>query len=149
MPGTPTASPLSSDFSGSGLPRSSRNMSRVGVAAGLFAVVDRDRAAARRVMHQHEAAAAEIAGAGQRDREREADRDRGIDGIAALLEDLEADPGRGRLLARDHAVLGEYRMDDRAPAVAGRRRLSKRGRPCQDEPDQAMEPSSVHALPPP
>ena len=68
----------------------------------------------RGVVHEHEAAAAEIAGAGQSDREREADRDRGIDGIAATLEDLDADPGRHRILARDHAVLGEYRMDDGA-----------------------------------
>ena len=42
-----------------------------------------------------------------RHRHRKTDRDRGIDGIAAVLEDLEADPGRGRFLARDHAVLGE------------------------------------------
>ena len=61
-------------------------------------------------MHQHEPAAAEIAGLRQRHREREADRDRRIDGVAAALQNVEADVRRKRLLARDNAMLGIDRM---------------------------------------
>ena len=38
----------------------------------------------------HQAAAAEVAGRGVDDRQREPHRDRGVDGVAALLQDVDA-----------------------------------------------------------
>jgi hypothetical protein len=113
-------------------------------AAGLLAVVDRNRIAGRGRVHQHEAAAAEIAGARQRHREREGDGDCGIDRIAAVLENLDADPGRVRLLACDHPVLRGHRVDDRALAVAGGAGLGKRRDEGPYEDGQALEHSSMH-----
>ena len=60
-------------------------------------------------MDHHEAAATDIAGARISDRERKADRDRGIDGVAALVEDLDADAGGALLLRHHHAVISEDR----------------------------------------
>ena len=51
---------------------------------------------------------------------READRDRGIDRIAALLQNVDADPRRARLLRHHHAVW----RDDR---IALRNRAARRG----------------------
>ena len=70
-------------------------------------------------MDHHEAAAAEIAGARIGDRERKADRDRGIDRVAAAVEDLDADAGGAFLLRHHHAVAGE---DRRRRANGGRAR---------------------------
>ena len=55
-------------------------------------------------MDDHVAAAADIAGARIGHRQREAGRDRGIDGVAALLQELDADAGGARLLRHHHAV---------------------------------------------
>ena len=52
-------------------------------------------------MNHHEAAAADVAGARISDGERETDGDRGVDGIAAAIENLDAD-ARGDALLRDH-----------------------------------------------
>ncbi len=60
-------------------------------------------------LQRHEAAAAEIAGRRIDDGERIADRDRGVDGVAAALEDVDADLGREVLGRHDHAVLGGHR----------------------------------------
>ena len=46
-----------------------------------------------------------IAGVRMRHRERKADRDGGIDRVAALLQDLDADAGGALLLRHHHAVL--------------------------------------------
>ena len=59
-----------------------------------FAIVEGDSSLRRGEMDHHETAAADVPGLGQRHRKREPDRDRGIDGIAAALQDVEADLGR-------------------------------------------------------
>ena len=58
--------------------------------------------------------------------EREAYRDRGIDGVAALVEDLDADAGGALLLRHHHAVIGKdrRRRGDRG-SLRYRRDLSK------------------------
>jgi hypothetical protein len=63
-------------------------------------------------MDHHEAAAADIAGARISHGKSKTDRDRGIDGIAALLQDVSADARSESLLRHDHAVLrdGTLRM---------------------------------------
>jgi hypothetical protein len=53
----------------------------------------------------HEAAAADIAGARIGHGHREPDRDRGIDRVAAAMQNLDADARRARLLRHHHAVL--------------------------------------------
>ena len=59
---------------------------------------------------QHEAAAADVAREGMRHRQRESHRDRGIDGVAAGLQNLQ--PGFGGVaFARDHhAVPRAHRL---------------------------------------
>ncbi len=57
-------------------------------------------------MNDHKAAAADIAGARIGHGQREADRDRGVDRIAALLQNAGADPRGHRLLRHHHAVCG-------------------------------------------
>ena len=96
-------------------------LERIGLAVGVeehvlgrrrrrgLAIVDRDRLVEIGAMNQHEAAAAEVAGARKRDGEREADRDRRIDGVAAALQDVQPDARGRRLLADDHAMLGDDR----------------------------------------
>ena len=59
-----------------------------------LAIIDGDVLARLREVQHHEAAAAEIAGARIGHRERKADRDGGIDRIAALGQDFDADPAR-------------------------------------------------------
>ena len=54
--------------------------------------------------NQHEAAAAEIAGLRMRDSERETDGNRGIDRVAAGLQDIGANLSGDFLLRGDHAV---------------------------------------------
>ena len=102
---------------GIGLARLVQEHVAKGVAARLLAIVDRDRLAALGVMDDHEAAAAEVAGARQGHGERERDGRRRVHGVAAVLQHLEADPGRGRLLGRDHAALAVDRVDQIAIAV--------------------------------
>ena len=84
-----------------------------------LSIVDRDRLTALGDVHEHEAAAAEIAGAGQGDRESEPDGDRRVHRVAALAQDLHADAGRARFLARDHPVLRVHRMEDVARGEDG------------------------------
>ena len=137
VPGTPTASPLSRDFVGSGLPLASRNMvARRRRRRGL-AIVDGDVAVAFGEMDHHEAAAAEIAGARIGDREREADRHRRVDRVAAAVEDLDADAGGALSCATTMplwariAVAGGMtgvRVDRRDLGVSQRRRRAARGR---------------------
>ncbi len=55
----------------------------------------------------HEAAAAEVARGGVDHRQRIADRDRSIDGVAAALQDVDADLRREVLGGDHHAVLGD------------------------------------------
>ena len=74
-------------------------------------------------MDHHEAAAADIAGARIGDRERETDRHRGIDGVAAAIENLNADAGGALLLRHHHAVVREDRL---------RRRDRRRARDRRD-----------------
>ena len=61
-------------------------------------------------MDQHESAAADIAGARISHRHRKSDRDRRIHGIAALLQNIDADTRRERLLRHHHAVSGSDRL---------------------------------------
>ena len=110
MPGTPVASPLHCESFESALPLGIQEHVARRLPRRLLAVVDGDRLAGLRDVDEHEAAAAEIAGLRQRHREREADRDRRIDGVAAALQDIDADIGRERLLARHHPVRGVDRM---------------------------------------
>jgi hypothetical protein len=75
-------------------------------------------------MHQHEAATADIAGLRMCHGEREADRHRGVDRIAARLQDLHADM-RGKLLLRHHHAVARHH-GKRARHVGDDRR--RRGR---------------------
>ena len=68
-----------------------------------LAIVDGGVLAVGAVNH-HEAAAADIAGARIGHSHREADRDRGIDRVAAALQNIDADPRGQRLLRHHHAV---------------------------------------------
>ncbi len=78
-----------------------RDRSRRGLA-----IIDRDIFVARGRMDHHEAAAADVAGARIGDGERKAGGDRGIDRIAALLEDVGADLRGEPFLRHHHAMLG-------------------------------------------
>ena len=60
-------------------------------------------------LHGHEAAAAEVARGGIHHRQRVAHGDRRIDGIAAVLEDIDADLAGQMLRGDDHAVFGRDR----------------------------------------
>ncbi len=79
-------------------------------------------------MDHHEAAAAEIAGFRIGHGQREADRYRGVDRIAAALEDVDADARRAPLLRHHHAVARDLRLRRRD---GGRLRLGE-GR-CAEE----------------
>ena len=69
-------------------------------------------------MDHHEAAAADIAGARIGDGEREADGDRGIDRVAAAVEDLDADARGAAFLRHHHAVAAATML--RAGGMVGR-----------------------------
>ena len=60
--------------------------------------------AAARGRHDHQAAAAEAAHPGLEHGQRQRGRERGIDGIAARLEDLGADFGRSAMLGGHHSA---------------------------------------------
>ncbi len=120
---------------------------RIGIAARVekdpapggggrgLAIVDRGVELALGEVDQHVAAAADIAGARIGDREREAGRDRGIDGVAAALEHLDADARRAPLLRDHHAMRGRNRLDARAARRRGlgqhRRLRRERSEQCQ------------------
>ena len=125
-------------------PRVENMSSRRGRRRG-FAVVDGDGLVAGGHMHQHEAAAAEVSRTRQRHGEREPDRHGGVDRVAALPQDLDADPGRLRFLRGHHAVLGDERAAGapcpteefaRQPAACRAERLA-RERPAPRERGQA------------
>ena len=87
----------------------------------LLAEVDEGLAAVGE-LQRHEAAAAEIAGRGIDDGERVAHGDRGIDGVAAAAQDVDADFGREVLRGDDHAVLGGDRRHRGCSSKAEQRR---------------------------
>ena len=62
-------------------------------------------------MDHHEAAAADISGARIGDGHRKAGRDRGVDGVAALPQNVGADFCRESLLRDHHAVFGGNGMN--------------------------------------
>ena len=103
-----------------------------GRRARHLAIVDRDRLAARRVVHHHEAAAAEVAGLRQRDGEREGDGHGRIDRVAAVLSTSTPIRVASASCARDHALRREDRMHpvaivvDRRLLGSGRRRQRQR-----------------------
>ena len=72
---------------------------------GLLAVV-KEVGFAVLVADEHEAASAEVAGEGVDDGEGEVHGDGGVDGVAALLEDLDASVSRVVLDGDDHGVRG-------------------------------------------
>ena len=129
-------------------------LERIGLAVGVekhvlgrrggrgFAIVDGDRPVEVGAMDQHESAAAEVAGARQRDGEREADRDRRIDGVAAMLQDIEPDARRGRFLGYDHAMPGNDRTRGGERRNEGRRIGENRARreAEKDERDDLKRP---------
>ena len=107
-----------------------------------LAIVDHRVVAAGAVDH-HESAAADIAGTRIGHRHGEADRDRRIDRVAALLENLDADPRRQRLLRHHHAVRavtsGVFRAatsSPRAPSGSARSAIS-------DEWQQLSKPNAL------
>ena len=104
VPGTPMASAVSRDFARIGIAIAHRGNDLLLIACrrGL-AIIDRGVFAGGE-MDQHEAAAADIAGARIGHRHGEADRDRGINRIAAFLQDIDADARRQRFLRHHHAV---------------------------------------------
>ena len=75
-----------------------------------LAVVDRDVRAGRRIVNQHEPAATEIARPRQGHCQRETYRNSGIDGIAAVCENLRADLRGQVVLGSHHAGRPERRM---------------------------------------
>ena len=80
-------------------------------------------------MDHHEAAAAEIAGHRIGHGKREADRHRGIDRVAAALEDIDADPRGAAFLRHHHAMTAERalrRRDRRLRAWAATLKRSAR-----------------------
>ncbi len=74
-----------------------------------LAVVERRDPTRRVVVDQHEAAAADAARGRVDDAHRERGRHRGVDGVAARLEDLYAGLRGELVLGRDHAVAGGER----------------------------------------
>ena len=57
-------------------------------------------------MEEHESAAADVAGERVGDSERESGGHRGVDGVAAPLQDFQAGPGREVVAGHDHPLLG-------------------------------------------
>jgi hypothetical protein len=64
-------------------------------------------------MHQHKAAAANIPCLWDGYRKRKANRHRGVHGIAAPLQNIQPDPGRLPILARNHAMPGGRHLGGR------------------------------------
>ena len=77
-----------------------------------LAIVDRGVLATGAVDH-HETAAADIAGTRIGHGHGEADRDRRVHRVAALLQNLDADACRARLLRHHHAVFGDNALRDK------------------------------------
>ena len=85
--------------------RIEKHRGRGGGRRGL-AIVDGDVLIVFRQMDHHEAAAADIAGARISDGERKGGGDRGVDRIAAAIQDLDADARGAAFLRHHHAVDG-------------------------------------------
>ena len=81
-----------------------------------LAIVDRSVLAVGEVNH-HEAAAADIAGARIARGKGKTDRDCGIHRIAALLQNIDADTRRARLLRHHHAVAGGNAFGTRGSGI--------------------------------
>src|SRR5947209_2502336 len=113
------------------------DVARGGRRRGL-AIVDGGGGLAAGEVDHHVAAAADIAGARIGHSQREAGRDRGVDGVAALLEHLDAD-ARGAPFLRDHHALARRdRLDARGGYGCG---IDDRGRLRRERPEagQACE----------
>ena len=82
-----------------------------GVTRRGLAIVDRDVLAAIGEMDHHEPAAADVARARISHGHREAGCDRGVDRVAALLQNVGADVGCDLLLCDNHAMFGHGRMN--------------------------------------
>ena len=78
-------------------------------ARRLLAEVEEGRAVIGE-MKRHEPPATDIAGLWIDDRERIPDRNRGIDGVAAIAQNLDADIGGKMLSADDHAARSGHRL---------------------------------------
>ena len=111
VPGTPMPSAELRDLSVSGLPSGAEKAVALHRSRRGLAIIDRDVLVAFGRMDHHEAAAADIAGARIGDGHRKAGRDRGIDGIAALAQDVGADFRGEFLLRHHHAVFGGNGMN--------------------------------------
>ena len=101
-------------------------------------------------MDQHKTAAADIAGARIAHRERKSDRDRGVDRIAALFQNVDADARRQRLLRHHHAVARDdaLRMADRGIQTAFGAREQRQGKKAGEcegrEPEDWMSAHSAN-----
>ena len=95
----------------------------------------------------HESAAADIAGARIGYRHGEADRDRGVDRVAAPLQNVDADPRGERLLRYHHPVLGgngRGAADLRRRTVVAAREERQRQQCKERDERQALVRMSVH-----
>jgi len=99
-----------------------------------FAIIDRGVAAVGE-MDDHEAAAADIAGARIGHRHRKADGDRGIDRIAAFLQNVDAD-ARRRCFLRHHHPVGRDGLPGLTGGILSEGREGRRQEPDQSQPDQ-------------
>ena len=75
-----------------------------------FAIVDRGIFTGLAEVDHHEAAAADIAGARISHRKRKADRNRGVDRVAAAIENFDPDTGGALFLRHHHAVVRQDRL---------------------------------------
>ena len=113
VPGTPAASGPSRLRAGMTSPCESRYMSRV-ARDGAIAKVDGRLAAVSETDH-HESAASEVAGRRMRHREREPDRHRGVHGVSAVAQHLDAGPRGIGARRGDDPMTGAHRRPRGAP----------------------------------
>ena len=134
----------SRDFCGSALPCASRNIVCGRRGRRGLAIVDRGIVAGLGEMDHHEAAAADIAGARIGHRHREADRDRGIDRVAAAIENIDADAGGALLLRHHHAVVARDRLRRRDDRRARDRRDLRVGGGAEERARQKRDGAAEH-----
>ncbi len=106
-----------------------------------LAIVDRGVEVAVREVDHHVAAAADIAGARIGHRQRKAGRHRGIDRVAAALQDVDADACRARFLRHHHTVARRDR--NQLPVTRGRG-IGQRLRRERREPSQTGDERNEH-----
>src|SRR6185437_1156496 len=111
------------------------------------AIVDRGVAVALGEMDDHETAAADVAGARIGDREREADRDRRVDGIAATVENLDADAGGALLLRDNHAVMRVDALRRRDERCRSDRMVLRRGNSSVNQDEKGNKNAGHRSLP--